>query len=460
VGALGSGGRGLFALDVTEPPQAATDGTNAAELAAAPKVLWEFNAEDDVGLGYVLGKPVIRKMNDGRWAAIVSGGYNNSEVGTTQGDGKAYLFIIYLNGPTGNNGRTWRPGIDYVRLDTGTGTVVNPNGLAAPFTADMNVDGKVDYIYAGDLLGTFWKFDVTLAPSEGIGVWSGANRRVALFTGSANQPITGAAEGGLHPTGRGLILMFGTGKYLEPSDPVAAVVTPTVPTPYKKQSFYGIWDKNDSKDISKQTTVTGTTNLFEQTINVVAAASGTYRYMSGPTTGPRNGATGPDWTTDLGWFMDFPDSAQTGERNVAAPLLVSRRLIFTTILPGTGACDGGGKSFLMVVNPGTGGGFTSAIIDTNGDGVLNAADAVSEGVFATGVLADGIVSTPALFSGSGTRADSTLLNSDNIGRVSGGTLSQLKKVVYCTSKGTCPPGPNLGFYKDDGRATWREVVKK
>jgi type IV pilus assembly protein PilY1 len=453
VGALGSGGRGLFALDVTTPQEPVAGSSVTAEQQAASNVLWEFNAEDDAGLGYVLGQPLIRKMNNGRWAAIVSGGYNNAEAGATQGDGKAYLFIIFLDGPTGpavgNNGRTWQLGTDYIRLDTGTGTLATPNGLAPPFAADMNSDGMVDFLYAGDLFGTLWKFDVS--EKSTIALWSDVKRRVPLFTGSADQPITGAVEAAFHPTGRGLIVMFGTGKYLEPSDPVAAASG----TPFKPQSFYGIWDRNDNKDISQQTKVVGTSTLFQQVIN----DTGTFRYI----TPAILGATGPNWSTNLGWFMDFPNSQNTGERTIAKPLLASRRLIFSTIVPGTGACDSGGTSFLMVVNPGTGGAFTTPVFDTNGDGFLTPADVVGGTFFASGLQVAGLMTTPSLFSGAGTRKESTLLNSDSRGRVSGtsgGVMNTGKTILFCTSKGVCPPGILSNGFADEGRASWREVVKK
>ena len=127
VGALGTGGQGLFALDVSDP---ATFGT------ADPKqlVMWEFNDTDDGDLGYVLGQPVIRKMANGKWAAIVSGGYNNTEAdGSASANGNAFIFIIFLDGPTGAN-QSWRSGIDYVKLDTGVGfatsPALQPNGVA------------------------------------------------------------------------------------------------------------------------------------------------------------------------------------------------------------------------------------------------------------------------------------------------------------------------------------------
>jgi type IV pilus assembly protein PilY1 len=161
VGGLGRGGQGVYALDVTKPSLFTE--TNAANI-----VLWEFNDTDDADLGYVYGKPLIRKMANGKWAAIVSGGYNNSESdGAPSTTGRAYLFVIFLDGPTGAS-RTWVAGTDYIKIDTGQGTVSTPNGLADPFAADTNIDGKVDYVYAGDQLGNFWKFDLSSTSTGGL----------------------------------------------------------------------------------------------------------------------------------------------------------------------------------------------------------------------------------------------------------------------------------------------------
>ena len=96
VGGLGRGGQGVYALDVSKPG-------DFSEGNAASLVLWEFNDTDDVDtrsgatshdLGYVFGKPLIRKMANGKWAVIVSGGYNNSE---SDGAGKHDRSCISLH---------------------------------------------------------------------------------------------------------------------------------------------------------------------------------------------------------------------------------------------------------------------------------------------------------------------------------------------------------------------------
>ena len=440
VAGLGRGGQGLYALDVTKP-------STFTEANAANLVLWEFNDTDDADLGYVFGKPIIRKMANGKWAAIVSGGYNNSEGdGAASTTGRAYLYVIYLDGPSGAN-RTWVSGTDYIKIDTGALTGVSassPNGLADPFAADTNVDGMIDYVYAGDLKGNFWKFNLSSSSDAN---WTLATNRVVLFqakdSGGTAQPITGPAEGTLHPSGTGYIITFGTGKYLEATDTTSTSV----------QSFYGIWDKDDNpSDISSQTTVTARSQLLQQTATNVTVGSTVNRVVS-------NNAA--DWTTHRGWYMDFPTS---GERSVFRPLLLSARLIYTTLIPSGVACTFGGSSFLMVVDPITGGRIDSAVLDTSGDGKLTAADKITSGgtsVYASGVQSTvGITPTPAIViggvSGTGTPPGSLIYGTGSSLLDGSGLL-----IAYAIGGGSGGRTTTiLGLAAASGRVSWREVLAR
>jgi type IV pilus assembly protein PilY1 len=440
VGGLGRGGQGLYALDVTKP-------SLFTEANAAALALWEFNDTDDADLGYIYGKPLIRKMANGKWAAIVSGGYNNSEAdGVPSTTGHAYLFIIFLDGPTGAN-RTWVAGTDYIKIDTGQGTVSTPNGLADPFSADTNIDGMVDYVYAGDLLGNFWKFDLSSSTQAN---WTLGTNRVALFQakdGSGNvQPITAAAEGTIHPTGTGYIIAFGTGKYLENTDVSSTPV----------QTFYGIWDKDDSKgNISLQTVVTGRSQLLAQTASNVTVGSSIYRVVS---------ANAPTWTGgsyNRGWYMDFPT---TGERSVFRPLILSGRLIYTSLVPSNAPCALGGTSFLMIVDPTTGGRVDAAVLDSSGDGMLNSTDKITSGgttVYASGVQSTvGITPTPAIVLGG--PSASTTAPGDAIYGTSGPLLAGSGLLIaYAIGGGSGGRTTTiLGLAASSGRVSWREVLSR
>jgi type IV pilus assembly protein PilY1 len=452
VSGMGAGGQGVFALDVTNPAQFTE--ANAGSIA-----LWEFNDTDDASLGYVLGQPQIRKMANGRWAALVQGGYNNSEGDGAAGTGTAVLFVIFLEGPTGPL-KTWVQGVDYLKIDTGVGTAGTPNGLTQTFPADVNADGLVDFVYAGDLRGNLWKFDLRSSNSAN---WALATSRVILFSardGSNNaQPITSSPEGTLHPSGQGFMIMFGTGKYLEPSDPLS---------PYSTQSFYGIWDKNDAATVSGQTTVTNRNQLLQQTITNVAVGANTFRVVSNNL---------PDWSQDttppaandsptrhMGWYMDFPNSDTTGERNVFRPLLMSGRLLYTTLVPSTSTCLFGGTSFLMIVDPATGGRIDGAVLDVDANGQLNSQDQVMYGgsnVYVSGVQSTiGITPTPTIIKASGSTGGGA--GGGNVIFGTGGPLVAGAGFLMAYALAAGSSGGNastmIGLSASGGRVSWRELM--
>lgn len=463
VGGLAGGGQSIYALDVTDP-------TQFTEANAANIVMWEFNDTDTHRLGYVYGKPVIRKMANGKWAAIVSAGYNNSEADSAPSTtGFAYYLILFLDGPTGPN-RTWILGTDFQRVYTGTGTTGTPNGLAAPLVADVNADGVADFIYGGDLQGGFWKFDVRDPNPIN---WEFASNRVKLFQAPAGQAITAPAEGTLHPDGSGFIITFGTGKYLEPADESS---------PFATQSFYGIWDKNDSSPISGQTAVVGfgsitpVQQLLQQTITVVTVGTNDFRVVSAntpvwstdnsPPTADDTGSGAPN-NKHMGWYMDFPGSSTSGERSVFRPLLLSGRLIFTTLVPSPSTCQFGGTSFLMVVDPSTGGRIDAPVLDTDSNGLLNASDKVDIGggtmVFASGVKSTiGIMPTPTIVkagatAGGGAGGAGSTIFGTGTSLVAGASGIILSYALVAGSSGA-NASYLLGLGSSGGRVSWREVL--
>ncbi|GIT53237.1 MAG: hypothetical protein Ct9H300mP16_03970 [Pseudomonadota bacterium] len=119
VGTEGAGGRGVFALDVTNPK-------DFKESMAQKLVLWEFTDKDDPQLGYTLSRPVIAMLPNKRWAAIFGNGYESKDK-----VGEAALFIVFLDG--GLDG-VWDEGTDYIKISTtGYGTPANRNGLSTPY---------------------------------------------------------------------------------------------------------------------------------------------------------------------------------------------------------------------------------------------------------------------------------------------------------------------------------------
>ena len=163
VGGLRAGGRGVYALDVTDPARLA----NAAASGNPGLIVqWEFTAADDADLGFTFSQPSVVRMQNGRWAALFGNGYNSP-------NDRAVLYVVFLDG--GQDG-TWTPGVDYVRIPA-TGGLPAPagaaNGLSTPAAVDLDRDFFTDLIYAGDLQGNLWKFDVS---SPFPGNWGSAYR--------------------------------------------------------------------------------------------------------------------------------------------------------------------------------------------------------------------------------------------------------------------------------------------
>jgi type IV pilus assembly protein PilY1 len=372
VGSLRKGGQGIFALDITNP-------ASFTEGNASSVVLWEFNDTDDANLGYTYSQPAIAKMQNGKWAVIVGNGYNNRDNDDAQSStGRATLYILFIeNGADGS----WSAS-DFVKIETNAGSTTTPNGLASPAAVDVDGDYIVDYIYAGDLLGNMWKFDVT---SSNTNNWTNAANRKVIFTakdGTNNpQPITVRPEVGRHPAGQaGYMVYFGTGKYLETADASTTGAT--------TQTFYGIWDGSGVNN-------PGRSDLLQQS---VIDTQGNFRVISDNAMVWRAGSPVPN-PSYIGWYLDLPT---TGERQVTFPVLRGSRIIFTTVIPSDDPCTAGGTGWLMELNASNGGRLDSTPFDVNGDGVFNADDLFTVGtdtVPAGGQKFDGIPSSPAILVG-------------------------------------------------------------
>jgi type IV pilus assembly protein PilY1 len=384
VGGLGGGGKGIYALDVTDP-----DGLSLGSLAfnegnAGNIALWEFSNTTDADLGYTYGKPTITKMANGKWAAIFGNGYNNS------GSGHAVLYIVFLENAA--NGHL-ALGTDYIKIDTLAGSTTTPNGLSEPAVVDINGDFVADYVYAGDLQGNLWKFDLTSNDPKQwkVAYGNGSTPRPlfqAVDASNNAQPITEKPEVGPAVAGQnnvGYMIYFGTGKYLETSD--------NTPTATPVRSFYGIWDKG-----SNSTTVPVTrADLAVQTIGTAIVAGQTVRVFttsnavlptptaSVPWRTGNSGSCGGTNPTCLGWLEDFP---VTGEMSVSDPVLIGGGMplvIYTTLTPQSSPCSFGGDSWLMAVSPANGGPASDTVFDVNGDGQFDVNDNTASNQVVAGI---------------------------------------------------------------------------
>lgn len=404
VGSLGAGGKGFFALNVTNPAGAAStaEAPTFSETNAANILLWEFTASDDPDLGLTYNYPPshpltqqakqIVKMENGKWAVILGNGYYST-------DGKAVLYILFLE--DGEDG-VWSAG-DFVRIVAdNTVYASNGNGLSTPVPFDSDGNGKADVIYAGDLKGNLWKFNVSSAsPSN----WTLPTSLMLLYAAqdasSNSQPIIVPPEVTLHPNG-GQMVLFGTGKYMETTD--SATTAP--------QSFYGIWDNNS--------TVAGRSSLNQQQITSSTINGKAYRQIT----------SGTAVTSPKGWYIDFP----AGERVTGIPKLVNGLIFYNTFIPSANACDILTAGWLMVQNYLTGGLPDFPIFDTNGDGEIDTND------------------TPVSGSNVGAAIGGTTLIQGADGSTKGAGVSSL------TSGDTSSEEMEFGA-GSRGRITWREIVQ-
>ncbi|MEX6501655.1 pilus assembly protein [Pseudomonas zhanjiangensis] len=340
LGSLGAGGKSVFALDVTD---AGSGGFGAS------KVLWEV--KDDADLGYSFGEPLVGRMKDGSWAAIFANGYGSS-------NDDSVLFIVNL--ATG--------AINKVRAGTATGGLSSPSFV---YAVDGSGNLYVKDIYAGDLSGNLWKFNLN---GSGSGVddfevgFKSAGKPQPLYvakdSAGTRQPITVKPEIAYHPTGHvnGVMVYFGTGRMYTSGDA----------SDKSGQTFYGIWDKPSSggatSAFSGRSLLEGRTILFEG-----KAFDRGVRVLDTPTS-----AGGIDWASKRGWYLDLrsPKNGAEGERVIIGPRILLNRLVFETAIPSADPCLAGGTGWTMVVDLATGGRLSTVLFDMNKDGKFDEADNV------------------------------------------------------------------------------------
>ena len=332
VGNLGAGGKGWFALDVSNPG-GFTAGNILWEMQATGTAKGKIKVDADLGQT-PFGLARIVKMNNGDWAAVFGNGYNSTS-------GRAYLYIVKL-----------KDGSLLAKLPAGASTLTE-NGLATPQLFDNNGDGTADYAYAGDIKGNMWKFDLT---SSSAGSWSNALGTEPLFKADRpagqEQPALAPPMIYKDPNTTKLYVAFGTGKYLADDDVSSTVV----------QSIYGFEDTN---------TQVKRGDMVERTI---VYQSGTNRVTSAAVAG--------DMVGKKGWYLDLTNSGnKLGERVRAEPALFGSRLIVGTYqTAGSDVCAPEAVGWIMAFDLVTGSRPNSPFFDINRDGVIgNTGDTVTIG---------------------------------------------------------------------------------
>lgn len=325
VGRLGLGVKGLYGIDVSDLA------TPTAEM-----MRWEITPETTgfEGIGYSTVAPTIVTLKNGEASVVFANGYNS-----TDNDGAIYIADLTDGSLT-------------KKLSVGTQvdpTGLNrPNAMAQPLLVDNNSDGIADYIYAGDLFGNMWVFDISSDDTDDWGIQKTGG--APLFTAisptlkSNNieympQSITTRPSVVRHPDGVGVLIAFGTGKYIE-SDDTSAVDQAT-------QSFYVIEDKLGSLVSNASRSSTGFSNLKKQSI---IKESSTNRLLSNNSL---------DWNSISGFYIDLVNTKDGntnnyGERQVVNSTILGNKVSFVTLIPGTDPCVAGGTGWYMELNLYTG----------------------------------------------------------------------------------------------------------
>lgn len=386
VGSLAAGGKSVFALDVTDP-----------DTMGASKLLWEFstNALSTDKLGVAMSQPTIIRVNaDNRWVAIFGNGYESGDT--------LKLFVVDL-----------ATGALVKAIDTEASGV--GNGLATVVPVDSNDDRITDYVYAGDLKGNLWKFDLTGNTTTGWKVaFKQGNDPAPLFTAVDSngqpQPITTRPVVGRHKNG-GLMLYFGTGQFFQENDEIVGS-NPQI------QSFYGIRDDGAQvarADLLQQTIIYEGGGTLQNTVGDASDDTSTDQPVRAVS---NNGAGSP---TTHGWYLDLlgPNATSgNGERVISGAVLRSGRIIFTTAIPDPNPCGFGGTGWLMELDASTGGRLDFSAFDLNDDKKFTDGDYIQvdgSWVPVSGLGEDEMIRTPGIVSAGDTEYKFTSGSSGNIG---------------------------------------------
>lgn len=297
-GAMGFGGRGAYALDLTK---AENGDPTAVSLFDVKHDNNGKNSNNSVELGYTVGTPQIGKTHDGKYAAFLASGYATKEI--TSGDNKTALYVYDLE----NNGNLIRK----IEVTGGKG------GLSSPTLVDKDLDGTIDIAYAGDRGGNMYRFDLS---SQSPDQWTVR----PIFEGT--KPITSAPAISQLKDKR--VVIFGTGSDLSEEDVDNNDI----------QSIYGIFDNDTDTGTAQDGQGNG---LLEQ----VLKKDGNTLFLSDY---KRSNGSG-----DKGWVVKL----EAGQRVTVKPTVVLRTA-FVTIHKYTGTDKCGAETAILGINTADGGKLT------------------------------------------------------------------------------------------------------
>ncbi|HGO7920170.1 TPA: PilC family type IV pilus tip adhesin, partial [Neisseria meningitidis] len=301
-GAMGFGGRGAYALDLTK-----IDSNNLTGVSMFDVQNDKNNNKNDnnrVELGYTVGTPQIGKTHDGKYAAFLASGYATKDINSTENQTALYVYDL-----ENNNGTP----IAKIEVPNGKG------GLSSPTLVDKDLDGTVDIAYAGDRGGNMYRFDLS---SQDPKQWSAR----AIFSG--NKPITSAPAISQLKDKR--VVIFGTGSDLSEDD-----VDNT-----DEQHIYGIFDDDTATTGSVNFSGTGG-GLLEQKLSEENKTLFLTDYKRSDGSGSK------------GWMVKL----QPGQRVTVKPTVVLRTA-FVTIHKYTGTDKCGAETAILGINTADGGKLT------------------------------------------------------------------------------------------------------
>lgn len=381
VGALGAGGKGVYGLEIDPAP--------SSETAAAAMAKFEITDATSgfANLGNVHGVVKLVKLNSGSYAALVPNGVNSTT-------GVSSLFVI--------NPFT---GAKIAEISAGGGP---DNGLSGVTAVDRDGNGTADVVYAGDLKGTLWKFDLsaTTLPTAGTALFTPA-------TGTA-RPITATPSVIRHPAG-GVMVNFATGQVFDSAD------LSTTANEY----IYGIRDS---------ATATGST-LLEPSLSEKSVTFGTLTTRVRVSTSAAAAAAG---TTPKGWRITLSG----GERVLGGSTFTnSGRYVLTTSVPNAGTSQG---SWLLQIDALTGERPSEPFFDLNSDGVINTTGD-SDRVSHTESSATTMIAPSGRFLGSGVWSQPVLAQISSTVTLPYFNFNS-NRLLQPTTTVTAPPAGERGVY--------------
>ncbi|HEZ1447201.1 TPA: pilus assembly/adherence protein PilC [Neisseria meningitidis] len=300
-GAMGFGGRGAYALDLTK---AESGNPTAVSLFDVKHDNNGKNSNNSVQLGYTVGTPQIGKTHDGKYAAFLASGYATKDI--TSGDNKTALYVYALESS----------GTLIKKIDVPDGK----GGLSSPTLVDRDLDGTIDIAYAGDRGGKMYRFDLS---GNNPNSWTVRT----IFEGT--KPITSAPAISQLKDKR--VVIFGTGSDLSEDDVLST----------DEQHIYGIFDDDTATNNVKVDLKGLGGGLLEQHLTQEDKTLFLTDYKRS------------DGSGDKGWVVKL----EAGQRVTVKPTVVLRTA-FVTIHKYTGTDKCGAETAILGINTADGGKLT------------------------------------------------------------------------------------------------------